>query len=242
LNAVALKSSPDEFELYDDRANLLLTLGLPAQARDTLDRARAAGSNDEAIAIRLAEITYYEHGATAAAALMQAGGFDSSNHADTLLRAARLHVLMGEAPIARKLLEKALAAPDLSRTTLDHPFYVRQGESYGLIMALAENGIGDRHAAEQQLDTLLASLDRMKQAGMERYGVYTLRADVLAMRGDADGAMVALGHAAELGWRGATQALHDPALTPLQSRGDFKALLERLQEQDQRMAASYATH
>jgi TolB-like protein/DNA-binding winged helix-turn-helix (wHTH) protein/tetratricopeptide (TPR) repeat protein len=241
-NAMALKSSPDEFELYDDRANLLLTLGLPAQARDTLNRARTAGGNDEAIAVRLAEITFYERGAAAAAALMQAGGFDSSTHADTLLRAARLHMLLGEATLAKKLLEKALAAPDLSRTTLDHPFYVRQGESYGLVMALAQNGSGDRHAAEQQLDTLLASLDRMKQAGMERYGVYTLRADILAMRGDGDGAMVSLGHAAELGWRGATQALHDPALASLQSRGDFKALLERLGEQDQRMGANYSTH
>jgi len=241
-NAMALKSSPDEFELYDDRANLLLTLGLPAQARETLSRARAAGGNDEAIAVRLAEIAFYEQGAPAAVALMQAGHFDSSAHADTLLRAARLHVLMGEAPLAKKLLEKALTAPDLSRTTLDHPFYVRQGESYGLILALADNGIGDRHAAEQQLDTLLTSLDRMKQAGMERYGVYTLRADILALRGDADGAMVALGHAAEVGWRGATQALHDPALASLQARGDFKALLERLQEQDQRMGANYSTH
>jgi TolB-like protein/Tfp pilus assembly protein PilF len=241
-NALALKSSPDEFELYDDRANLLLTLGLPAQARDTLNRARAAGGNDEAIAVRLAEISFYERGAAAAAALLQAGRFEASTHADTLLRAARLHVLVGEAPLARQLLEKALAAPDLSRTTLDHPFYVRQGESYVLVMALAQNGSGDRHSAEQQLDILLASLDRMKQAGMERYGVYTLRADVLAMRGDGDGAMVSLGHAAELGWRGATQALRDPALASLQSRGDFKALLERLQEQDQRMGANYSTH
>jgi hypothetical protein len=159
-----------------------------------------------------------------------------------LLRAARLHILMGEAPLAKKLLEKALAAPDLSRTTLDHPFYVRQGESYVLVMALAENGSGDRRAAERQLDVLLAALDRMKQAGMERYGVYTLRADVLAMRGDADGAMAALGRAAELGWRGAIQALHDPALASLQARADFKALLERLREQDQRMGANYSTH
>jgi len=62
------------------------------------------------------------------------------------------------------------------------------------------------------------------------------------MRGDADGALVALGHAAELGWRGAMQALHDPALASLQSRADFKALLQRLQEQDQRMSANYSTH
>lgn len=169
---------------------------------------------------------------------MQAARFDSSSRADTLLRAARLHMLLGEALAAKQSLEKALAAPDLSRTTLDHPWYLREGESYGLVMALADIGIGDRRSAGQQLDTLVASLETLRQAGVERYGVYELRAAVLALRGDTEGAMVALGHAAELGWRGAEQALHDPALDSLQSREDFRALMARLQQQDQRMSAN----
>jgi hypothetical protein len=81
----------------------------------------------------------------------------------------------------------------------------------------------------------------MKQAGVERYGMYYLRAAALAMRGNADGAMVALGRAAELGWRGATRAQHDPALTSLQSRADFQALLERLRLQDQRLGTNLLT-
>jgi hypothetical protein len=151
-------------------------------------------------------------------------------------------MLLGDAPAAKQLLQKALAAPDLSRTTLDHPWYLREGESYGLVLALADNNTGDHRLAEQQLKTLLASLDSMSQAGVERHGVYYLRAAVLAMRGDTDGAMVALGRAAELGWRGATQALHDPALALLQSRADFRALMDRLQLQDQRMSANLSTH
>jgi TolB-like protein/DNA-binding winged helix-turn-helix (wHTH) protein len=241
-NAVALNASPDEFELYDDRSNLLLTLGLPAQAREILERARAAGVSDEAVAVRLAEVSYYESGPAAALAQMQVGHFDSSNRADILLRAARLHSLLGDAPATKQLLQKALAAPDLSRATLDHPWYLREGESYGLVLALAESRLGDRRSAEQQLDILLAALERMKQAGVERYGVYELRAAVLAMRGDADGAMVALGHAAELGWRGVMQAMHDPALDSLQSRADFQALLERLRAQNQRMSANLSAH
>lgn len=241
-NEMALKSSPDEFELYDDRANLLLTLGLTAQARDTLERARAAGGNDEAVAIRLAEVSYYEGSSSAELAWVRTGHFDSSNRADTLLRAARLHLLLGDAPAAKQLLQKALTAPDLSRSTLDHPWYLREGESYGLVLAQAELGIGDHRSAEQHLETLLRSLNSMRQAGVERYGVYDLRASVLAMRGHADEAMAALGRAAELGWRGATQALHDPTLATLHSRTDFRALIERLQLQNQQMGAKLSAN
>ena len=241
-NLLALKASPDEFELYDDRASMLLTLGLPAQARDTLERARGEGGNDEAIAIRLAEVSYYERGAPAAQALLQAGHFESSSRADTLFHAARLHAMLGDAAAAKQLLHQVLAAPDLSRSTLDHVWYLREGDSNGLVLAEAETRLGDRNAAEQQLATLLTSLEALKQAGVERYGVYTLRAAVLAMRGDPDAAMAALGHAAELGWRGAMQARQDPALAALQSREDFRALLERLERQNQRMSASVSSH
>jgi TolB-like protein/DNA-binding winged helix-turn-helix (wHTH) protein/Flp pilus assembly protein TadD len=242
-NATALKISPDEFELYDDRANLLLTLGLPALARETLESARVAETNDEeAIAVRLAEISYYEGGSEAALTRVHAGRFDSSGRADTLLRAARLHMLLRNAPAAKQLLEKAMVAPDWSVTKLNDPWYLREGQSYGLILALAEIGVGHGASGTQQLGSLLAALDSLKQAGVERYGIDKLRAEVLALRGDADGAMVALGHAAELGWRGTTQALHDPALASLQSRTDFQALMERLRQQDQQMSAHLSAH
>jgi transcriptional activator of cad operon len=239
-NAMALKASPDEFELYDDRANLLLSLGLPAQAREVLERARAvrAGGDDEAIAVRLAHVSYYEQGASAARALLQSGRFDSSSRSDTLLRAARLHMLLGDALAAKELLQKAPTAVDWSRAALDDPWYLREGESYGLVLALAQINTGDRPAGEQQLATLLRTVDKLKQAGVERYGVYTLRAAVLALRGDSNGAMVALGRAAELGWRGALQAESDPALSSLQSRADFRELLERLRQQNERLRAN----
>ncbi len=241
-NAMALGASPDEFELYDDRANLLMMIGLPARAREALERARVTGSNEEAIAIRLAEVSYYEGGASTVEPLLRAGRFDSSSRSDTLLRAARIHMLLGDALAAKQLLQKALAAPDLSRTTLDHPWYLREGESYRLVLAQAEMTLGDRRSAQQQLEALLASLDAMERAGVERYGVYYLQAMALAMRGDGDGAMVALGHAAELGWRGAMQATRDPTLTALQSRADFRMLIERLQLQNQRMSATLFDH
>ena len=239
-NALALKVSPNEFELYDDRANLLLTLGLAAQARETLERARLAVGSDERTAVRLAHISYYEGGASALLAQLQAGHFDSSTRADTLLLAAREHLLLDDAPAAIRLLRKALAAPDLSRDTLDHPWYVREGDSNELVLATAELRVGERIAAERRLDALLATLERLRQAGVERYGVYKLRGAVLALRGDPDAAMTALGRAAELGWRAASEAMHDPALASLQSRRDFRVLMERLQEQDVRMQSNMA--
>jgi tetratricopeptide (TPR) repeat protein len=236
-NTVALKASPDEFELYDDRAKLLMTLGLAARAREALEHARAVGGHDEAVAVRLAEVSYYENGPTAAMALLQSGRFDSSTRSDTLLRAARVHMLLADASVARNLLQKALVAPDLSRSSLDHLWYLREGESYGLVLALAEQSVGDRHSADQHLDTLSTSLEHLTQAGVERYGVYYLKAAVLAQKGDAEGAMVALGHAAELGWRSALLSQHDPALASLQTRPDFRALIGRLQQQDHEMSA-----
>jgi tetratricopeptide (TPR) repeat protein len=237
-NALAIEASPDEFELYDDRAGLLLILGLPTQARETLERARTTAGNEEAIAVRLAEIAYYDGGSSAAVPLLRAGRFESSTRADTLLRSARLYMLLGDAAATKRLLQKALAAPDLSRTTLDQPWYLRVGESYGVVQAQAEMSLGDRRSALHDLEILLASLRTMEQAGVERYGVYYLRATAMAMRGDGDAAMVALGHAAELGWRGTMQATHNPALAALQPRSDFRALIERVQLQNQRMSAA----
>ena len=78
-------------------------------------------------------------------------------------------------------------------------------------------------------------LDRLLADGVERYGVYWLRAQVLALRGDADGAMLALRHAADLGWRDSLEAAHDPALNSLQSRNDFHSLIARIGNENSQM-------
>ena len=61
---------------------------------------------------------------------------------------------------------------------------------------------------------------------------YKLRAELLALRGDADGAMLALRHAADLGWRDALQAEHEPAFAALRVRSDFRALIGRVNQQN----------
>lgn len=234
-NALAIKASPDEFDLYDDRANLLLTLGLTAEARRTLEQARSATGSEERAAVRLAQVSYYEGGESALRAEMAAAHVESSTHADTLFLAAREELMLHDAAAARRLLDKALAAPDLGPRALDDPWYERQGESQDVVFALAELGVGERDSAQRRLDALLLRLDRLRQGSVERYGVYKLRAAALTLRGDFDGAMSALGHAADMGWREVTQTMHDPVFAPLQARQDFQLLIGRVQGEDLQM-------
>jgi len=228
-NAIAIRISPNQFDLYDDRVDLLLTLGLAAEARQALERARVAANTDEGVAVRLAVVSFYEEGAAALRQHLVAARPESSAHADTLLRAARAELLLGEAAAARTLLERALAAPDLDRRP-DDPWYERQGDSLELTRALVELKTGEEVSANRRLEALSSRLTRLTAAGVERFGVYKLRAEVLALRGDPDGAMAALRHAVALGWREASQAAHDPAFSSLQSRSDFRALLEEIRK------------
>jgi TolB-like protein len=236
-NALALKASPNEFTLYKDRSNLLLSLGLPAPARATLEQARPTAPSDEAVAVRLALISYYEGGVPALRSQLTGAHFEASTRADTLLRAAHLQLLLHDAPAAKRLLDQALAASDLGRDTLDNAWIEREGDSNELAMAIAELWLDDRPAALLRLNALATRLQSLMQAGVERYGAYTLRAEVLALRADADGAMLALRHAADLGWRDATQAEHDPAFDSLRVRSDFRVLIERAKQQNLQMQA-----
>ncbi len=236
-NAQALKASPNEFTLYKDRSNMLLSLGLPASARAALERSRQAAPSDEALAVRLALIRYYEGGAPALRAQLTGTHFETSTRADTLLLAARLQLLLHDAPAARRLLDQALTAPDLGRDTLDNAWIEREGESNELALAITELWMDDRPSALHRLDALASRVQGLMQAGVERYGAYKLRAEVLALRADADGAMLAMRHAADLGWRDAMQAEHDPAFEALRVRGDYRALIEHAKQQNLQMQA-----
>jgi TolB-like protein/DNA-binding winged helix-turn-helix (wHTH) protein/Flp pilus assembly protein TadD len=240
-NALALKASPNEFTLYKDRSNLLLSIGLPASARATLERSRPSAPSDEAVAVRLALISYYEGGVPALRSQLATTHFEASRRADTLLLAARLRLLLHDAPEAKRLLDQALAATDLGRDTLDNAWLEREGDSNELVMAIAELWMDDRPAALLRLDALAARIQGLMQAGVERYGAYTLRAEVLALRADDDGAMLALRHAADLGWRDAMQAEHDPAFESLRARSDYRLLVEHAKQQNLQMQPRIGT-
>jgi len=71
-------------------------------------------------------------------------------------------------------------------------------------------------------------LDRAIAAGEQRFGIYALKAQVLALRGDSDGAMQALMRAVDLGWRRSWWADHDPYFEQLRARSDFRALMSKV--------------
>jgi hypothetical protein len=102
------------------------------------------------------------------------------------------------------------------------------GTSYRLDLAVAELALGDRLAAQRELESVRTMLNRMMAAGVERYGAYELRAKVYALEGKGDDAMRDLSKAAELGWRNSWWATHEPYLASLLPRSDFQALIDEI--------------
>ena len=137
-------------------------------------------------------------------------------------------LLAGDARAARALVERALASPDLKTDDLASPWLARGGHSYLLIAAAAKQATGDPAGATAKLTELTALLDRLVAAGMRRHGVYELQAQVAALHGDADAAMLALQRAANQGWRDVWLAEHQPYFASLRKRADFRALVDRI--------------
>jgi hypothetical protein len=130
------------------------------------------------------------------------------------------------------LIARAVVAPDRPTGFADSPFYAKgsrlMGTSYRLDLAVADLALGDRLAADRELESVLAMLNRMMAGGVERYGAYELRAKVYALEGKGDDAMRDLSKAAKLGWRNSWWATHEPYLASLSSRGDFQALINEV--------------
>jgi hypothetical protein len=93
-------------------------------------------------------------------------------------------------------------------------------------------------AGAQHLQGISDLLERLVLAGEERHGIYVLKAEVLALKGDADGAMKALNRATNLGWRGSWWVQREPYLVSLRDRGDFRALIARVDGIDRAMRAA----
>jgi hypothetical protein len=87
---------------------------------------------------------------------------------------------------------------------------------------------GGEATARRRLDSVAATLDQLVRNGEQRYGVEEVRATVLALRGDGDGAMRAIRQAAQLGWRRSWWAQHEPDLAPLWARNDFRELMSQV--------------
>jgi len=237
-NAAALKQGPHSLDRYERRGDYLLTLGLAPEARAVFEQAREATHDEEAANVGLARVSYFVGGADALRAQIAAAKLDESQHARILFDTAHLHLLLGEAAAARRLTTRAMQASDFDATRLNSPWFARWGISDQLILAVVEQQSGDSVACAQHLHELAELLDRLLTAGEERHGIYALKAEVLALQGDPDGAMEALNRAFHLGWRDSWWARHEPYFAGMNSRTDFRALMARVDAVNQSMQAA----
>jgi hypothetical protein len=132
-------------------------------------------------------------------------------------------------------MARAMQAADFDATRFDDLWRARWGQSDKLILAAAELQSGEAVAAAKHLQQIADLVDRLTAAGEERNGIYALKAEVLALRGDSPGAMQALNRAAELGWRYAWWAEREPYFASLRTRTDFQLLTARVNMINDRM-------
>jgi transcriptional activator of cad operon len=228
-NARAIMAAPDVFELYRDRATWFLVLGLPARAREALEKARSETKEEQGVELVLAGVVYHESGASALRTYLTGTRLAQSRNADPLLELAYVQLLSEDPAAAKALADRALQAEDFTAGMLDDPWQAaRWGHSNNLTLALVELRVGEAQEAMRRLESVATTLDQLVRNGEKRYGVDELRATVLALRGDPDGAMRSLRRAAELGWRRSWWAQREPDLATLWARNDFRALMEQV--------------
>jgi TolB-like protein/DNA-binding winged helix-turn-helix (wHTH) protein len=238
-NEMAIAAAPDVFQLYSERSMWFLTIGLPARAREALEKARSATDDQEGVAIALADVAYYEGGTPALQAHLAATRLEDSPHSATLLQLAYQKLRAADATAAKSLAERALAAPDYIAEDLGNPWNIsRWGYSGELTLALIEMRTGDEAAAARRLDSISTTLDELVRNGEKRFGVDEIRATVLAIRGNGDAAMQALTRAAGLGWRRSWWAQQEPDLSAIRARSDFRALVSRIDQSNSQLRAA----
>jgi TolB-like protein/DNA-binding winged helix-turn-helix (wHTH) protein/Tfp pilus assembly protein PilF len=232
-NDESLKADPNgDFNLYWTRALLLLSVGPAAPARTAVELGRQLTRNEADANTALLRVTYREGGAEALRSYLDSAKLEQSSHFIALFELAYARLLLGDAPAVKALIERALAAPDRPSGYAEDAWSARGdwpiGESYRIDLAAAELALGDRASAQRELDKVLALLNGMIAAGVERKATYALRAEANALEGRADDAMRDLGKAVKLGWRSAWWATHEPYFASLKNRSDFQALMAQV--------------
>jgi TolB-like protein/DNA-binding winged helix-turn-helix (wHTH) protein/tetratricopeptide (TPR) repeat protein len=232
-NSKSLKADPNgDFSLYWARALLLLSVGPAAPARATVEAGRKFTNNEVDANTALLRVVYRDGGAEALRSYLDSAKLEQSSRFLALFESAYARLLLGDALAVKELIARALAAPDRPGGYADDAWSARAawpiGGSYRVDLAAAELALGDRASAQRELDKVLALLNGMIAAGVERNATYALRAKAYALEGRADDAMQDLSKAVKLGWRSAWWASHEPYLASLRGRSDFQALMAQV--------------
>jgi tetratricopeptide (TPR) repeat protein len=225
-NAEAIRHEPEDASLYTSRADYFLAVGLPARGLDRADSIRRSPADAASINARWAGSAYVTGGTAALAIQLRARPVAlAPTDTDSLLAAAYYELLLGRNAAAADDVRRAEAAADYDVQGLVDPWYLRWGDSGALTVAIAAKKVGDEAKAQQSLKSILDAVDRLIAQGVERNGVYELRAGVLALQGKTQQALGDLRHAAKLGWRRSFWAQHEPQFESLWPHADFRAFI-----------------
>ena len=125
-NTASLSAEPhDNFDFYWTRATIFLSIGLAAPARAAIELGRKVTKNDEDANTALLRVAYREGGVESLRRYLDSAGLDRSPHYNTLFEAAYARLLLGDAPAAKELIARAVAAPDRPDGYAEDPWSAR---------------------------------------------------------------------------------------------------------------------
>jgi TolB-like protein/DNA-binding winged helix-turn-helix (wHTH) protein/tetratricopeptide (TPR) repeat protein len=208
----ARKLAPTDVDLVGQQVELLLTLGRIADARAVADK--LPSESNFSAAARTGGVVFADQGPAGLKAwLAEQKLADRAVTSKELVDLAWLQFIAGEAEAARATIAHADRLLPLSSADLYDGSQIRHGYSAALLHAGIElRGGGDRAKALQMLEKLDALLDRYEDNGGAHFGLYSLRAESLALQGKTHEAEAALRTAWARGWRGAWRAKQEPYL------------------------------
>jgi adenylate cyclase len=231
FNEAATRQADDVAPYRANEARWLLELGLATQARSVY--AATVSANPDALqsyslmTVAL-EATLASEGPKGLRRFIDESGLGGSADPGILFELANISLQAGDAAAAKVYCARALASPRFEPGDLSSGWLARTGKSYALILAGTARAGGDEPEALKRLAELETLLARMEDGGMRRHGIFLLRAQLAAMRGQSDVAIAHLKRAAEFGWRDVRAAESEPYLAALRERQEYRELLDRI--------------
>ncbi len=211
--------APGDPWLADQKIELLLTLRKHDEARAVLRGIPRDGSFLSYA--REAAIVYSEGGPEVLKAWMGEHPMrDSAGTGMELAELARMQLLSGDPAGARATLEHAQRLLKQTPQNLYDGSQIRHEYSAALVHAriLLRSG-GDRAQAFKLLDDFDALLATYEKHGGKHFGLYSLRAESQALRGDKAAAEKSLQAAWDHGWRSTWRTRNDPFLAGIRVPG-----------------------
>jgi TolB-like protein/DNA-binding winged helix-turn-helix (wHTH) protein len=206
----ARKISPQDSWLAEQKIDLLLTLRRPADANAVRLELPQDGSFFSLA--REGNIVLAERGAEALQGWMTANRVtERAGTGSELMELARMQIVAGDPMAARRTLTHADRILPLIDAKLLDGAQIRHEFSGALVRARIELfGGGDRARGMQLLGDFERLLDTYEKSGGRHFGLYTLRAETYALRGDKANAQKSFDAAWEHGWRATWKAQVDP--------------------------------